>query len=210
MKRLSLLLTLGTLVLVGIGCSTSYGQGTVYDRRVPDYRRGDRHQSRYYDRVHHDVREYVRIMDRRLRLDPRQQQRIHHLLDDRAERLLDRTHPRDHAYVYPFPRRLDNRRQNQHLERWWLDADRQIERQLDRYQRDEYRYMTRPYGYRDGRYDRRDGRYDRRDGRYDRRDNGRKRGHQKKRHDDDDDGWNRGDDDDDDGGWNRGDDDDDD
>ena len=108
MNRFPLLLALATLVLVGIGCSTTYGQGTVYDRRVPDYRRGDRHQSRYYDRLHHDVREYVQVMDRRLRLDQRQQQRIHRLLDDRAGRLLDRTHPRDHAYVYPFPRRLDS------------------------------------------------------------------------------------------------------
>ena len=214
MRRYRLALTLLTLAVVAVGCSTGYGQGPIYDRRYPDDRRypnerryPDDRRSGYYNRVQHDVNEYVRHLDRNLRLERRQAQRIQRLLDERTVRLLERTRPYDHRRVYPFPRRTD-RRQDPVVDRWWRDTDRQLERQLDRWQRDEYRYMTRQYEDRyrrddryrrnDGRYRRNDGRYRRNDGRYRRNDNHR---YEKKRHDDDDDdGGNRrrGDDDDDD------------
>ena len=152
MRRFSTLFSLFGVFLLAAGCAGSYGQGVaVYDTRVPDYRRADYDRS-YAHRVDRDVRAYVRTLDRYVRLNRRQQRRISHLLAERTYRLLDRTRPRDLAYVYPFPRH-DSYRQGRAVERWWRGVDRHIERQLTRRQRAEYRRLVRRYEDRYYRYD---------------------------------------------------------
>lgn len=179
MYRLRLTLPLLVLAVVAAGCATTvydtrYPDRRYPDRRQPDTRRVDHRTSRYYQHVEGDVRAYVRTLDRHLRLDRRQQQRIQRLLGERTYRLLDRTRPREHARVYPFPRRTDHRYRDTATERWWRTLDAQIERTLDRRQRDAYRSITRRYDdryYRDGR------RYDEGKNRGSNRGRGQKRGH---------------------------------
>ena len=93
----------------------------------------------------------------------RQERRIRDLLEDRTYRLLRNRDARQYRDVYPFPRQFNKRRMNRAEQRFWDDADRRIERILNRQQTREYRAMT------DGRSrDRDDRRYrDRDDNRYD-------------------------------------------
>ena len=120
------------------------------------------------------------MLDRHLRLDRRQQQRIQRVLGERTYRLLDRTRPRDHAYVYPFPRRQDRRYEDAPTDRWWRSVDSEIEHTLTRRQREAYRTLTRRY---DDRYYRDDRRYEGGKNKGTHRGRGRKRGHYKNRHD---------------------------
>ncbi|MDX1420122.1 MAG: hypothetical protein R3181_09155 [Rubricoccaceae bacterium] len=159
-------------------CSTlGYPGGYPYPGdRYPDGRHGpvyDRHGDVYrtpeYRSVGRDADRYTDLLDRELGLNGGQENTIERILERRAEDLLRRTPPRDHRYVYPFPR---GTRLSATARRWWDDADREINRYLDYRQRDEYRYIARDLE-RYGRYDRhryeRDRRYDRdRDYRYDR------------------------------------------
>ena len=123
------------------------------------YREAERAGSRAYgDRygTSRDVRRgaerYVDQVDRAVRLDRRQERRVYDLLEDRAVR-----YARDRRSASPFPRRA---RQSRDADRFWRDADRRIERVLDRRQRDRYRRFTRQF---DDRRDRDDRRYRDRD-----------------------------------------------
>lgn len=99
-------------------------------------------------RLQRDVQDYVREMDRDVRLDSRQRGQIENLLTSRAARISSRD--------YPFPR---ERATSRTAEDWWVETDRQIERQLDSRQRDAYRDFV--YRIEDRRYeDRYDDRYE--------------------------------------------------
>ena len=123
-------------------------------------------------RIAHDADRYVRRLDRMLRLNRRQEQRIHRILSERTYERVRRTRARDWERVYPFPR--SERRATRD---WWVQTDRRIARVLNRRQRARYADLF---------YDR----YDRRD-----RPRGHHRGDWDDDRDDDDDDW----DDDDDG-----------
>jgi hypothetical protein len=114
-----------------------YGPADDY-RRTPEYRR-----------IGRDADAYADFLDRELRLSRDQERAVEHVLERRADGLLRSVHPRDHRYVYPFPRspRLDGT-----ARRWWDDADREIERYLSRSQRGAYRYIAADLE-RGGRYD---------------------------------------------------------
>lgn len=151
------------------------------NRRAPDYgRHDDYRRTSEYRQVRRDADRYTDFLDRELRLNGRQERAIETLLRRRAEDLLRRTHPRDHRYVYPFPR--DGR--NRAARSFWDRADRDINRILNRRQRDDYRYIARALDRGGERSYRRD-----RDRRGRGHDRGRGRGHD--RHDDDwdDDDW---------------------
>lgn len=184
------LLSFGLVALVVLsGCSVVEAQryptprrgGTVY--RPADYR-ADRYDVRRSDewrRVQRDVREYVRYLDRELGLGERQEYRIADILERRTYQLLERDRGYYSRDVYPFPRRFgQNRFRNRDVAYFWRDADRRVERILDRRQtqqhrrlvegrhrgsrygdRDWYRYDD-DYRYRDGRRyrERGDRRYD--------------------------------------------------
>ena len=164
---LSLLLLVGA-GLIASGCLPLGIEDPRTDRRYPDSRYPDRYpDSRYpdsrrtsraervvYSRVSNDADRYVRSIDRALRLDRRQEQRIARLLSDRAFREVRSKRSRDVAY--PFPRRAADRA----TAKWWRDADRRIERELDRRQRRIYKDMTRQYERSARRDDRRRGRHD--------------------------------------------------
>jgi hypothetical protein len=180
LRRRTPLALLGLLALGLSACTTlglpDYGYP---GGRYPDNRRypypdgghdpyGDYRRSPEYQSVDRDADRYTDFLDRELGLDGSQERSVEAVLEHRAEDLLRRTHPRDHRYVYPFPR---DQRLSGTARRWWDDVDREIERYLDRRQRDEYRYIASDlerYGRYDDRYDRqhRGGYYDR-DGRYD-------------------------------------------
>lgn len=205
MRRLPLLLLALLMLLSGCYTLDDIDNNRRYpDRRTPDARypdsrypdsRDGRRSSAYYNRVDRDARSFVQNLDRRLRLNNSDERNIDRLLSQRTYQLLDRTRRADHDRVYPFPRRYNNNRNNA-VDNWWRATDSQIERYLDRNQRDEYRRITRRNN---DRYDRdrrdRDDRYKR-----DQRDNrdrgkGKKKGHYKnkkknkknKKYDDDDD-----------------------
>ncbi len=144
----------------------------VYDRPGPDRSPNDVRRTAEYRRIRQDAARYANLLKRELRLNNRQESAIQRLLIDRTEHLLQRTRPRDHRNVYPFPR---NQRLPRAARSWWNTTDRQIERSLTERQRREYRTIARDLD-RDGRYDRR--RYERRDRDGDRHDNGRGRGHE--------------------------------
>ena len=176
MPTFRFVLPLLVLAVMAAGCA-SVGYDTRYpdrrypDRRYPDTRRTEHHASHYYHRVDRDVHDYVRRLDRPLRLNRRQQRQIGRLLTERTYRLLDRTRSVHHDRVYPFPRRT-GRYQRGTAERWWRTVDRQVDRYLNRHQRDAYRAFTHRY---DDRYRPNDRRYGKNRGSYQGR--GRKRGH---------------------------------
>ncbi|WP_412069588.1 hypothetical protein [Rubrivirga sp. IMCC43871] len=127
------------------------GCGTVIDDL---YRQAERYgvptDSRRYDDVRRDVDDYVRDVDRAVDLDRQQADRISNLLEDRASRAT--TRGRYGVDAYPFPRRA---RASSEVERFWRDADRDIERILGRRQRDDYRRFVRRFAS-DDRYRSRD------------------------------------------------------
>lgn len=139
-----------------------YATGGPYSTRYPDDRRAPTYDGRSddyrrtaeYRRVSRDAADYARFIERNLRTG--QERQMRQVTERRAEDLLRRTRARDHARVYPFPRRQG------HQNSFWNAVDRDIEGQLSRQKRDEYRYLVR-HGearYRD-RYHRSDRRDDR-------------------------------------------------
>ena len=153
MVRFSPLLPVAGVLLLLSGCAgpsliatSAHWQGTP--RAAP------RHApAAYHDRVAYDVDDYVDFLGRRLHLSRRQEVRIRRDLERRTHHLLERTHPRDRRYVYPFPRRFEHER-NRAVARWWDHTDRRIERLLTHRQRAEYRYLTDRRDHRDRRYHR--------------------------------------------------------
>ncbi len=121
--------------LLAAGCLPT--ASTVrYDRRVPTARHAaHRAPSRPDARAAHDARRYVRDLDRTLRLDWRQEDRIERLLTERATEYLRYSR----VPASPFPRRYDDRA----TRAWWRDTDRRIERELDHRQRRAYRDLVR-------------------------------------------------------------------
>lgn len=113
--------------------------------------------ARVYQRAERDARHYTRDVARAVRLSPAQQRAVHERLTVRSHRLLERTHPADHRYVYPFPRRAGER--DRDVKRFWREMDRSIERTLAPPQRRAYRDYVR-YRYADRGHNRgRHGRY---------------------------------------------------
>lgn len=84
-------------------------------------------------RIARDADQYVRRLDRVLRLNRRQERRIHQILSDRAYDRIRRVRARDWERVYPFPR--SERRATRD---WWEQTDRRIARVLNRRQRARY------------------------------------------------------------------------
>ncbi|MDT0630996.1 hypothetical protein RQM47_00030 [Rubrivirga sp. S365] len=171
MTRTTFLLALAGLFALS-GCAGLGAFGIPYgDRHDGGYYETDRysdrydHDSGYYRAVQRDVRDYADALDRYLRISNREERAVREILEYRTYQLLDQTRARDHARVYPFPRRPGR------AERFWAYADRDIERVLDRRYREPYAYYNR-YGaeryreyYRYRRYDERRGWVDtRRDG----------------------------------------------
>lgn len=163
---------LALLALLGLSACTTLGfpgyPGDRYpypdDRRYPDPvygPGGDYRSTPEYRSIGREADRYTDFLDRELGLNGGQERSIQIILERRAEDLLRHTDPRDHRYVYPFPR---DQRLSATARRWWDDADRDINRYLDPRQRDEYRTIARDLE-RYGRYD--PGRYDR-GGYYDR------------------------------------------
>jgi len=148
--------------LLLMGCAAYAYEGPVAYETV---HRGPDAQNPYVHRVDRDVHAYVQRLDRRLRLTPRQQQRLNGLLKERTYDLLHRTRRAQHDRVYPFPRRSG--RTAYYAGRWWNETDRRIENVLNRRQIREYRALTRGDRYDDRRDNRRD----------DRRDDRRRRGY---------------------------------
>ena len=167
MTRTIPLLALAGLVTLS-GCA-----GLGYGDRHGDYRhaddvyyddgyygdRYDRYESGgvYVRRVERDARRYANDLDRYLRVSNREERAIRELLEYRTFELLDRTRVRDHARVYPFPRRRG------HAKRFWARVDRDVQRILERRYHEPYAYYNR-YGperytdyYRHRRYDARRG-----------------------------------------------------
>ena len=170
---MSRLILIGAVVVALAGCSDlGYARDVYnrvpgrttdgrYDRRTDDYSRTPE-----YRRISSDAADYARRVDASLRIGNGQERRIRDLLADRTARLLQRTNPRDHRAVYPFPRRFSG--DSRAARSFWASADRDIERILDRRDADAYRRYVRA----GGRYDNR-GQYDSRNndrGRYDNRD----------------------------------------
>ena len=161
--RLSLLAALRSATLIGLAVSV-VGCGSIDSLYREAERAGNRaYNDRYGDRssTSRDVRRgaerYVDRVDRAVRLDRRQERRVYDLLEDRAVRYASRgRYDRDRSGASPFPRRA---RQSRDADRFWRDADRRIERVLDRRQRDRYRRFTRQFDdrrYHDDRRDRED------------------------------------------------------
>ena len=84
-----------------------------------------------------DADRYVRSLDRALRLDRRQEQRIARILSERTYDLVRHTRARDWERAYPFPR--SERRATRD---WWNRTDRRIARVLDRRQRARYEALV--------------------------------------------------------------------
>lgn len=152
LRAVSLPLLLSGLVFL-TGC-VAYGSDVMHRRPAPD--RGE-YSVRQIDR---DVKAYVRHLDRYLRLNRRQEREIRAILADRTDHLLRTTRPSSRREVYPFPREYE-RYHNRTVRRWWINADRDIERALDRRQREEFRRLKQGYDRRRDRdYDYRDDRYE--------------------------------------------------
>lgn len=94
-----------------------------------------------YHRADRDAQAYARTVGRAIRLSGHQQRAIHDQLTHRAHVLLERTHPRDLRYAYPFPRRANER--DRAVQGFWRAADRDIERTLSSSQRRAYRDFVR-------------------------------------------------------------------
>ncbi|MGB3542134.1 hypothetical protein [Rubrivirga sp.] len=145
--RSLLLLALAASLVGCVGLEELYRQAD----RFPTDRRYD---ERGYD--NRGVDRYVREVDRAVRLDRRQEERVRDVLYDRSYRFEDRY--RRSRVESPFPRRA---RASREVDRFWNDTDRAIERQLRGRQRREYRRFTQRFERdRDRRYDRRDRRGD--------------------------------------------------
>jgi hypothetical protein len=108
-------------------------------------------------RIAHDAPRYGRRLDRVLRLNRRQEQRIHRILSERAYDRVRHARARDWERVYPFPR--SERRATRD---WWIRTDRRIARELNRRQRARYadlfydrydRRRDRPRGHHRGDWD---------------------------------------------------------
>lgn len=126
--------------LLAAGCMPLGFPTRSSDSRYPDSRRApSRTEAAVYARVSNDADRYVRGLDRALRLDRRQERRLHDLLTDRAYDRVRRTHARDRNRAYPFPRRAGDR----YNRSWWRSTDRQIERVLDRRQKRVHRDLVR-------------------------------------------------------------------
>ena len=126
--------------LLAAGCMPLGISTRSSDSRYPDSRRApSRTEAAVYTRVANDAGRYVRDLDRALRLDRRQERRLHDLLTDRAYDRVRRTHARDRNRAYPFPRRAGDRFNRS----WWRSTDRQVERVLDRRQQRIYRDLVR-------------------------------------------------------------------
>jgi hypothetical protein len=97
--------------------------------------------SRLYRQADRDARMYTRRVARSVVLTPVQQRAVHERLTVSSHRFLERTHPADRQYVYPFPRRAGER--DRDVRRFWRDADRAIERTLAPAQRRVYRDYVR-------------------------------------------------------------------
>jgi hypothetical protein len=142
---LSLLLVLG-VSLIAAGCVPLGTQTTRNDSRYPDTRRASTRAERViHSRVSRDANRFVQSLDRVLRLNRRQEDRIARLLTDRAYdrvRRVRRVRSRDQNRAYPFPRRTAERAERSTRD-WWRDADKRIERELDRRQRRVYRDIIR-------------------------------------------------------------------
>lgn len=164
LRRYAPLLLITTLGLSIAGCAAYAADDII---RGPS---SDRHRIR----LDRDVRRYVRTVDRQVRLDRRQERAVDRLLRDHSYRLLERTHPADRQYVYPFPR-SHYRTMNSAQREFWRDVDRRIERSLTRGQTRRYRNAVVRVDDRQGPHvdrgdrDDRDDRRDRRDRRRDRR-----------------------------------------
>lgn len=143
--RLSLLLLLAALAT---GCAPLEDLYREVERYSEDVYRSARTGGSNGD-VRRDAERYVRDVDRAVRLDRDQERRMQDLLEDRADRLLDRDDRYDRRSDYPFPR---SERASREVERWWADTDRAIERLLSGRQRDDYRRFIERYD----RYDDRD------------------------------------------------------
>lgn len=128
LRRNAPLFFIATLGLSIAGCA-------VY--AADDIIRGPSSDAHRY-RVDRDVSRYVGMVDRQVRLDRRQERAINRLLRDHSYRLLERTHPSDRRYVYPFPRR-NYRSMNAAQREFWRDVDRRVERSLTQRQARRYR-----------------------------------------------------------------------
>jgi hypothetical protein len=131
--------------LAGSGCAaTGYGtiprpsDGVIVSRPAPP---PPVRSARVYRRAETDAARYARDMRPFVGLTARQERAVREILADRTVALLDRTHPRDHPFVYPFPRRAHER--DRLVQRWWRDSDRAVERVLDRQQRRAYQDYVR-------------------------------------------------------------------
>ena len=147
----------------GLGFGDRYGDyrgGGYYENDRYNDGYGYGYDSGYYRAVQRDVREYADALDRYLGISNRQEKAVREILEYRAYELLEATRVRDHARVYPFPRRPGR------AERFWALADRDIARVLDRRYHEPYAYYNRYGGdryreyYRHRRYDDRRGWYD--------------------------------------------------
>jgi hypothetical protein len=149
-------------LLIGIvfmsGCAAYAGE-VVYRDRGPQ--RTPASYSPTPRQIDRDAQAYVQHLDRHLRLDRRQRADMRQVLADRTHHLMRNTRPNQRGQVYPFPREYD-RRMNSSVRRFWVNADRDLERMMSRQQREEFRWLK-DRDSRDRRYD------DRRDRRYDNR-----------------------------------------
>lgn len=121
------------------------------------YRQAERQSGRWFPDTRHadasevrrDVRDYVRDVDRAVRLDDRQVRRIEDRLEARTYDLLtNRRYGRRSAY--PFPR---GQAASREVEDWWRATDRLVERELGDRQRRDYRRFVDRYDDRRYRYE---------------------------------------------------------
>ena len=147
MRRSGYTLALFVIPLLMAGCTAyAYESGVAYETVYEN----PRHGSRYYHRAYRDARGYANHLDHYLHLSRRQERRIHRLLHNRTNDLLNRTAPSEHYRVYPFPRNY-GRKTHRITRRWWHETDRRIEALLSRRQVRAYRALTRRDYYDDGR-----------------------------------------------------------
>lgn len=140
------------------GCAAYAGEVIYRDQRPHRAPAAHAPSPRQIDR---DAQAYVQHLDRHLRLNRRQRADMRRILTDRTHHLMRSTRANQRARVYPFPREYD-RSPNRTVTRFWVNADRDLERLMSRQQREEFRWLT-GRSSRDRRYD--DRRYD--DRRYD-------------------------------------------